>query len=620
MINNSREAIIAAIDHHEWGTAKAALQQLFLESPTLSNAQFVLTQLSKVIDETKRLPFKLFFMRSFTLEPVLPILKAYSALYGIALETAIGEFNTYSQEILDPNSALYRTKPGMAVLAFQTRDLLPNLWNKYTEMTPEDVQLEIDNAISNLKNLFQIFRSRSQASMVVHNLEMPSVASAGVLDSQNASSQLEAIKRCNRELLGIACEYSGIYLLDYDSLIARHGRDHWHDERKWLTMRMPITADCLHLLAKEYLHFLLPVTGKLCKALVCDLDNTLWGGVIGEDGMEGIRLGSEYPGASHLALQRAILDLYNRGVILAVNSKNNLADAMEAIDNHPGMLLRPHHFAAFRINWQDKAQNIKEIANELNIGIDSIAFIDDNPVERERVRAELPEVTVLDLPEDPLQYASIVRDSPVFARLTLSNEDHERGKIYAEQRQRLELHQNATSIEDYYRSLKMELQIAPSTTMTLGRIAQLTQKTNQFNLTTKRYSEQQVEELGGNPDWQIYSFSVRDVFGDNGIVGVAFLRKEDETFEIDTLLMSCRVIGRTVETAMISLLADKAKCSGANSIWGWFLPTKKNVPAAEFFSDHKFTKVREEESGQLWKFDLSNSSISFPEWIKLEPS
>ncbi len=617
MISSTIESIDSAIERGEWSGARASLQQLLESSPTLSNAQYVITRLPKIQDGISAVPFKVFFMRSFTLEPVLPLFKAFAGLHRLTLETSIGEFNTYSQEILDPKSALYRCDPGMAVLAAQTRDLLPNIWNRFTELSSEDVHSEIGQTIANLRNLIQIFRSRSQASLLMHNMEMPIVPSAGILDSQNPDGQMEAIRRFNRELLSMAAEYSGVYILDYDNLAARTGRERWHDERKWLTMRMPIAADCLHFLAQEYLKCLLPITGKLCKALVCDLDNTLWGGVIGEDGMEGIRIGSEYPGAAHLALQRVILDLYNRGVILAVNSKNNSADALEALTNHPGMLLKPHHFAALRINWQDKAQNMREIAAELNIGIDSLAFIDDNPVERERIRLELPEVAVLEIPADPIYYAQILRDSPVFARLSLSHEDKERGKMYAEQRQRLELHQNAASIEDYYRSLKMQMEINPLSPMTLARIAQLTQKTNQFNLTTRRYTEQQLEEMDKDPNWDIYSFSVRDVFGDNGLIAVAILHNEGDSVEIDTLLMSCRVIGRTVETAIISLLAEKVKRAGTITLQGWFLPTKKNAPAETFYPDHRFTKVKDEESGQLWKFDLTKDNISFPDWIEL---
>jgi FkbH-like protein len=351
--------------------------------------------------------------------------------------------------------------------------------------------------------------------------------------------------------------------------------------------------------------------------LVTDLDNTLWGGVVGEDGIDGIQLGIEYPGAAFQAVQRVMLDLYRRGILLAVCSKNNLSDAMEALEKHPGMLLKPEHFAAMRINWKDKAENLREIAAELNIGIDSLAFLDDNPVERERIRTVFPEVTVIELPEDPMSFSRVLRETPVFERLTLSEEDRERGRYYAQQRQRVELERRVSSLEDFYRSLQQEIEIATVTPGTLTRIAQLTQKTNQFNLTTRRYSEQQLTEMAQSSAWKIYSIRVKDRFGDNGTVGVAITHDVEEVCEIDTFLMSCRVISRTVETALISFLIEQARTRGMIQIRGWFLPTKKNHMAADFYPLHGFQKVSEDNEKTFWSLALSESVTRCPEWIKL---
>ena len=302
--------------------------------------------------------------------------------------------------------------------------------------------------------------------------------------------------------------------------------------------------------------------------LVTDLDNTLWGGVIGENGLEGIQVGMEYPGAAYRALQRVMLDLYRRGIILAICSKNNVADAMEALEQHPGMLLRPEHFAALRINWDDKAQNLREIAAELNVGRDSLAFLDDNPVERARISDELPEVTVIDLPSDPSWFAQALQAVPVFERLAVSSEDRERGRYYGEQRQRVESQRNATSLEDFLRSLQQEVEVAPVTAETLIRVAQLTQKTNQFNLTTRRYSEQKIAELAASSHWSVYSIRVKDRFGDNGIVGVMITHDAGKVCEIDTFLLSCRVIGRTIETALLSFMVDSARARGMEQLQG----------------------------------------------------
>jgi FkbH-like protein len=309
-----------------------------------------------------------------------------------------------------------------------------------------------------------------------------------------------------------------------------------------------------------------------------------------------------------------MLDLYQRGIILAVCSKNNPSDAMEVIEKHPGMLLRPHHFAALRVNWNDKAQNLREIASELNIGIDALAFLDDNPAEREWVRSQLP-VTVIDLPEDPMGYADTLRNNPVFERLSLSDEDRERGRYYAEERQRTELRGDTATLEDFYRSLQMEAEIAPVTTHSLARVSQLTQKTNQFNLTTRRYSEQQIAEISASPEWQAFSLRARDRFGDNGLVGVAITRFHRDFCEIDSFLMSCRVVGRTVESAFLSYVGAAASRKGARYLRGWYLPTKKNDLVKDFYKSHGFKLVEECEKGSLWELELGNRSIPAPEWV-----
>ena len=334
--------------------------------------------------------------------------------------------------------------------------------------------------------------------------------------------------------------------------------------------------------------------------------------------MTGIKLGSEYPGAAYQALQRAMLDLSRRGILLAICSKNNLDDAMEALENHPGMLLRPKHFAAMRISWNDKVQGLREIASELNVGIDSLAFLDDNPFEREQIHAGLLEVTVIDLPDDPHQYASTLHDNPVFERLHRSAEDEQRTVFYAEQRERAQAEQNFQSKEDFYRFLEQEAEIAPVMPATLARISQLTQKTNQFNVTTRRYAEQQIADLADRPGWQVLSIRVGDRFGDHGLVGVAITHDEGEVCEIDSFLLSCRVIGRSVESALLSHLAQGAATRGCKRLAGWFLPTKKNAPAREFYRQHGFELAKRNGDGALWSLDLTQHKIASPEWVKVK--
>jgi FkbH-like protein len=238
-------------------------------------------------------------------------------------------------------------------------------------------------------------------------------------------------------------------------------------------------------------------------------------------------------------------------------------------------------------------------------------------VERQHIRAALPDVTVIELPEDPMQYARVLRESPVFERLTLSEEDRERGQYYVAQRERTQLEQSVGSKEDFYRSLQQEAEVAPVSPATLARVAQLTQKTNQFNVTTRRYTEQEISDKAASADWGVYSIRVRDRFADNGLVGVAILHFNGGVCEIDTLLLSCRVIGRTVETAFLAWLIERAEARGAKRIAGWFLPTKKNAPAKDFYASHGFDRASEDSKGVLWALDLPQSRVVRPEWVRL---
>jgi FkbH-like protein len=501
------------------------------------------------------------------------------------------------------------------------RDITPDIWERGADMRPAELAKARERVVNVYRGVLEAIRAKTKAHVIVHNLEIPEAPAPGVFDAQDSAGQAQTLRAINAELVSLARQHSGVYVLDYDGLVSRHGKRAWHDERKWQTMRMPIAADCLVHLAREWNKYLHPITGRVAKCLVLDCDNTLWGGVIGEDGMHGIRIGIEHPGSDFRNFQRAILDLASRGVILAVCSKNNHADALEVFEKHDGMLLRPEHIACFRVNWKDKASNLREIAAELNIGIDSLAFFDDNPAEREIVRRHAPEVMVLEVPADPASYARALREWPVFERLSLSAEDRERGKFYAQDRQRAELEQSTGSLEDFYRSLEQEAQIGEVTPATLARVAQLTQKTNQFNMTTKRYTEAEIAALAKDKDWLIRWIRVRDRFGDNGIIGVVMGRLAGEgLFEIDNFLLSCRVIGRTVETAILANVLGHARAMGASRVGGYFLPTKKNAPAKDFYRQHNFTLVSETSGNQRWEMDLATSTVDAPPWVKLDLS
>lgn len=615
---NLRTEVDRLIAVGAFDVAGRRLSDLWRREPAPTTASFVTSRLDLLRDRLGLAKFKLAILRSYTVEPIVPLLRAEAFASGIDLDVHVGDFSTYVQEIIDPESALYRFSPDAVVLAVRTDQAAPELWNEYADLAPEAAQEVAARVIRNYGQWVGAFRTHSTAALIIHSLELPSVSSLGVLDSQSETGQCTLIRGINQQLLQVAVGFRGAYVLDYEALVARHGREQWHDERKWLTARLPIAANYLLHMAREWMRFVVPLGGRIAKVLAVDLDNTLWGGVIGEDGMAGIKVGAEYPGAAYQALHRVLLDLSRKGILLAICSKNNLDDAMEAIEKHPGMLVRSKHFAATRINWTDKVQNLREIAQELNVGIDAIAFLDDNPFEREQVRAALPEVTIIDLPKNPLDYAAAVRNCAAFERLTLSAEDQQRTLMYAAQKQRAGAEQAFQSKEDFFRYLEQEAELEPISDLTIARIAQLTQKTNQFNLTTRRYTEAQLAEMAKHPEWNIFSIKVRDRFGDHGLVGVAITHDRDDECEVDTFLLSCRVIGRTVETALLAHLADTAAKRHCKQLAGWFLPTKKNAPARDFYRQHGFTQKQTTDAGSLWTLDLDSLTLRCPQWIKLE--
>jgi FkbH-like protein len=631
--SNLRAEVDGLIAQGAFDLAARRLAELWRRDSAAATASFVTSRLDQLRDKLALTKFKLAILRSFTVEPIVPLLRSEAFAYGIDLEVHVGDFNTYVQDMLDSQSSLYRFAPNAVVLAVRADQAAPELWGDFADLAPEVAQQAAERVVRGYEQWIGAFRKHSQAALIVHSLERPPAPSLGVLDSQSEAGQSGLLRQINRELCRIAEGFHGVYGLDYDALVARHGSEHWHDQRKWLTARLPIAAGYLLQMAREWMRFIVPLSGRTAKVLAVDLDNTLWGGVIGEDGMGGIKVGPEYPGAAYQALQRALLDLSRKGILLAVCSKNNLDDAMEALEKHPGMLLRAKHFAALRINWNDKAQNLREIARELNVGIDALAFLDDSPFERAQVRAALPEVTVIDLshhdlahndlphhdqPLNPLEYASAVRDCAAFERLTLSSEDQQRTEMYAAQRRLAEAEQSFQSKEDFFRFLEQEAELEPVSELTLARVAQLTQKTNQFNLTTRRYTEPQIAEMAKQPEWHIFSIRVRDRFGDHGLVGVAIAHDEGEQCEVDTFLLSCRVIGRTVETALLAHLAESAAQRGRKRLAGWFLPSKKNAPARDFYRQHGFEQQETNSTGELWTLDLNRSTLRCPEWIKLK--
>jgi len=590
------------------------LALLWVDDP--SSASFIISRYKSIGPKLRLTPCKAAFERSFTLEPLIPVCRAAALVNGIELKVHLGQFNAYAQDILDAQSELYRFDPDVLVLAVLTSDVAPELWQG-SHHGGSEIGAVSQRVAHHFDRLIEAFRSKSASNVIIHTLEQPPYPNKGVLDDQITESQMAAIRSINDEIRRAASKHKGVYALDYDGLVSRFGRLSWRDEIKWQVARMPIKSVFHCSLAQEWLKFLHPMTGKIAKVIAVDLDNTLWGGIIGEDGVGGIKLGNEFPGSAYRSLQAALLDLRDRGLLLAICSKNNFDDVTEVFEKHPEMLLKLKDFSAIRINWLEKSANLRAIAMDLNVGLDAIALIDDNPVERQQVHTQAPEVHVVDLPGDPLLYADAVLSFPAFQRLAISQEDRERSRYYTAQRQALELKSQSLTKEDFYRSLQQRVVIESVTNLTLGRTAQLTQKTNQFNLTSRRYTEQQIAQFLQASNRRTYTIRVIDRYADNGLVGAAFTQDLGDTCVIDTFLLSCRVISRGIETALLSHIVREARDRGIVFLRGTFIPTKKNHPAESFLGDHGFSPIETLPESSVWQLELQKADVSWPPWIHL---
>ena len=613
-VRDLRREIMDAAKSGDATAATVRLHQLW-EADRGPSAASIINKTLRQLGGTALRRQKIAILRSHTVEPVVPLLEAICRLNGVEVELWVGGFNAYAQEILDPGSSLYAFSPDLAILAIEARDLLPATMSADDPTGAELWQEEVSHAVSLMEMLIRTFRQRTGSALVVHGLDVPVCPAAGILDAQSEAGQGAAIEAVNRAWRGACQATTGVFFLDYRALVARFGQLVWYDSKKWIAIRLPVAARFLAELAEEWARFVFPTAGRTGKVLVLDMDNVLWGGEIGEDGMEGIKLGDESEGNAFLNVHRAALALQKTGILLATCSKNTDAIARSALDEHPNGLLRSTDFAAHQINWNRKPDNVMNIAAALNVGLESLVFVDDQPAERSAMRAAHPELTTIELPAAPMEYAARILRHPVFARLSLSAEDSVRARYYEEDASRRALAVEAATPEEFLRGLKITVALVSDPSPVVPRIAQLTQKTNQFNTTTRRYSEVEIENLIADPQCRVVVMSSADRFGDQGIVAVGILRANESSAGIDTFLMSCRVIGRGIETALLTALGQASTEMGCHKIEGRFLPTEKNGPVADLFERHGFSQMESAETGTAWEAPLADFPVTWPDWI-----
>ena len=563
-------------------------------------------------------PFKVALLSSFSIEFAHDPLIAHGFLNGMRLQLHQGAFGSFRQELLDPSNALYACTPDLVILAVEGEDWVPAAYGGEVKDDALDGAHLVEEFRSELAVLLSSFRSRSSAPLLIHNFAPPSWRRLGILDVGSAAGQTRLVSQLNDALQAVAAAAVGVYVVDYAGLAFQQGARQWYDPRMRLYARAPIAQSMLTHLAREYVKFIRCLVGYNKKCLVLDLDNTLWGGVVGEDGVDGIQLGPTYPGSAYLEFQRYVLALRQRGVILAIASKNNVADVDEVFSRHRFMALHKEHFAEMQIHWGPKSESLRRIAGVLGVGLDHMVLVDDNPAECEQVRSALPMVTVIQLPQQPERFIEVVQEEGWFDVLAISEEDLRRGELYQQRAGAEALRSSVVNLEDYYHALNMEFRVGPVNSASLKRASQLTQKTNQLNVTTRRYSEAQLASLMPQANWVVLTVGVTDKFGDNGIVGVMMAQQLNDVLEIDNFLLSCRVIGRGVEAAMLAHLCDCAEQRGLTALTGQLIPTAKNIPVQKLFEEQGFSKTGVDPSGaSFWRLSLPAQRAQWPAWFKI---
>ena len=516
--------------------------------------------------------------------------------------TYVSGYNQYNQEIFDEKSQLYKFSPDITFLIIDSRSILGELFfNPYSVSVGERKQF-VQSKSEEIINLAKMLVKKSKSKLILSNFSVPSYSPIGINETREEFGLHDMIRDLNQNIkIGLKLEPE-IYIYDLNSFVTKFGENNVFDYKQYFYGDVRISLEYIPYLAEELMGYVKAVLGLNKKCIVLDLDNTLWGGIVGEDGFEGIKLGDDPVGRAYAEFQHNLLALNQRGILLAINSKNNLDDAMQIIKEHPNMILKEDNFVCTRINWNDKVMNMKEISDELNIGLDSMVFFDDDPINREYVKSNLPEIQTVDI-SDPSNYSKILKAMNDFHMLKITDEDTTRNKMYLEQRKRTELKTQVGDLQDFLKQLSISVKIKNADNFTIPRISQLTLKTNQFNLTTRRYQEEDIRKFSRDKGKIVECAQVQDKFGDNGITGVYVINKDNkQEWTIDTFLLSCRVIGRGVEDGMLYQIIEKARKEGVSKIRGEYIKTKKNKPAENFFPTFGFKK-----EGNFWVFDTKNN-------------
>jgi FkbH-like protein len=548
---------------------------------------------------------------SATLQHLVPGIRVSGLRHRILFEVHTGSYGQYRQEVLLPSSFLHGIAPRIVLLSLTAGDVLGNI-----PLASTDAQVDeaLVHAISELRMLWRSIRSSIKASVIQQTFLDVSLPVFGSFDRHTPAAPSRMVSRLN-DLLADASKEEGVALLDIARQAQRDGIEAWFDVRRWLQAKQEIRPEAAALYGEHFARVVAAQRGRSRKCLVFDLDNTLWGGVIGDDGIDGIVLGEgSARGEAHLAIQNYAVQLKERGIILAICSKNDSAIAETAFRDHPEMRLKRADIAAFVANWEDKADNLMKIAAQLNIGLDSLVFVDDNPIERARIREALPMVSVPEIPDDAAGYAQTLAAAGYFEAVSFTQEDRDRADLYARDAARSALMSVSKSMDEFLAGLKMSVVYAPFSKNDLARVTQLINKTNQFNTTTRRYTPDEIAARLNPRDFITLQFRLLDRYGDNGIVSAAILARtaDPSAWEIETWVMSCRVFGRELEFETMNIVVGAARELGACAIVATYIPTAKNAIIKNLYADLGFSAIEDspENDGRTrWRLNTGEYRV-----------
>lgn len=555
-----------------------------------------LKKLSKQ-DQAGLKKFKIALLADTSTQFICQAIKGYGIANNIQYDVWEADINQIDRQVFDPTSELYDFKPDYVIILISSEHLLGSFYKKSIVQKEKFAKEQINY----LESLIQQISEKLPCKIITNSYPEINDAVFGNYSAKVTSSFTYQIRKLNADILDWVQQHKNLFLLDIASFVTQIGYNASFDAKLYINGDIVYSFDLLPYIASNIHSIIQSLDGRLKKCLILDLDNTTWGGVIGDDGIEGIKIGNLGIGKAFSEFQAWVKQLKQRGIILAICSKNTEAIAKEPFEKHPDMELRLDDFALFVANWETKVDNIRYIQNILQIGFDSMVFLDDNPFEREMVKKGIPELCVPELPEDPAMYLSYLRELNLFETTSFTDEDTVRTKLYQEEATRSVFKRSFADEGEFLKSLDMQSEVLPFNAFSIPRVVQLIQRSNQFNLRTRRYSESDVVKMTETDNFITISFTLEDKFGNHGLIGAVILERQDEhTLFINTWIMSCRVLKRGMEQFTLYCLIKEAANRGYSKLVGEFIPTAKNGIVKDHYSSLGF-----ELSGNKWVLNLN---------------